>query len=57
MQGKIFRIGLMGYGSTESNVLTLLFAMEDGFLRQGHKLDRGAGVAAAVRSYEEQAAR
>ena len=57
MQGKIFRIGLMGYGSTESNVLTLLFALEDGFLKQGHKLDRGAGVAAAVRSYEEQAAR
>jgi alanine-glyoxylate transaminase/serine-glyoxylate transaminase/serine-pyruvate transaminase len=52
MQGKILRIGLMGFGSTESNVLSLLFALEDGFLKQGHKLERGAGVAAAVKSYE-----
>lgn len=53
MQGKILRIGLMGYGSTEPNVLSLLFALEDGFLKQGHKLERGVGVAAAVRCYEQ----
>jgi alanine-glyoxylate transaminase/serine-glyoxylate transaminase/serine-pyruvate transaminase len=53
MAGKILRIGLMGYGSTENNVLGLLFALEDGFLKQGHKLERGAGVVAAVRSYEQ----
>jgi alanine-glyoxylate transaminase/serine-glyoxylate transaminase/serine-pyruvate transaminase len=52
LAGKVLRIGLMGYGSTEQNVLGLLFALEDGFLKQGHKLERGAGVAAAVRSYE-----
>jgi alanine-glyoxylate transaminase / serine-glyoxylate transaminase / serine-pyruvate transaminase len=53
MQGKILRVGLMGYGSTEPNVLSLLFALEDGFLKQGHKLERGAGVLAAVRCYEQ----
>jgi alanine-glyoxylate transaminase/serine-glyoxylate transaminase/serine-pyruvate transaminase len=53
LQGKILRIGLMGYGSTEPNVLSLLFAMEDGFIKQGHKVERGAGVSAAVRSYEQ----
>ena len=53
MQGKILRIGLMGYGSTEPNVLSLLFALEDGFIKQGHQVERGAGVAAAVGSYEQ----
>jgi alanine-glyoxylate transaminase/serine-glyoxylate transaminase/serine-pyruvate transaminase len=53
MQGKILRIGLMGYGSTEPNVLSLLFALEDGFIKQGHKVERGAGVLAAVRCYEQ----
>jgi alanine-glyoxylate transaminase/serine-glyoxylate transaminase/serine-pyruvate transaminase len=54
LQGKILRIGLMGYGSTEPNVLSLLFALEDGFIKQGHKVERGAGVSAAVRSYEQR---
>ena len=53
LQGKILRIGLMGYGSTEPNVLSLLFALEDGFIKQGHQVERGAGVAAAVLSYEQ----
>jgi alanine-glyoxylate transaminase/serine-glyoxylate transaminase/serine-pyruvate transaminase len=53
MQGKILRIGLMGYGSTEPNVLSLLFALEDGFIKQGYQLERGAGVEAAVFSYEQ----
>jgi alanine-glyoxylate transaminase / serine-glyoxylate transaminase / serine-pyruvate transaminase len=53
MQGKILRIGLMGYGSTEPNVLSLLFALEEGFIKQGHKVERGAGVLAAVRCYEQ----
>ena len=33
----------MGYGSTETNVLSLLFALEEGFLKQSYKLERGAG--------------
>jgi alanine-glyoxylate transaminase/serine-glyoxylate transaminase/serine-pyruvate transaminase len=53
MQGKILRIGLMGYGSTEPNVLSLLFALEEGFIKQGHKVERGAGVLAAVQCYEQ----
>ncbi|HVP05985.1 MAG TPA: alanine--glyoxylate aminotransferase family protein [Dehalococcoidia bacterium] len=52
MQGKILRIGLMGYGSTEPNVFALLFALEQELLAQGYGLDKGAGVAAAVRSYD-----
>jgi alanine-glyoxylate transaminase/serine-glyoxylate transaminase/serine-pyruvate transaminase len=51
LQGQILRIGLMGYGSTEQNVLALLFALETEFAAQGHKLDKSAGVAAAVRYY------
>jgi alanine-glyoxylate transaminase / serine-glyoxylate transaminase / serine-pyruvate transaminase len=52
MQGKILRIGLMGYGSTEVNVFALLFAIEQELLAQGYALEKGAGVAAAVRSYD-----
>jgi alanine-glyoxylate transaminase/serine-glyoxylate transaminase/serine-pyruvate transaminase len=53
LQGQVLRIGLMGYGSTAQNVLALLFALEDELLKQGYGLDKGAGVAAAVRSYDE----
>jgi alanine-glyoxylate transaminase/serine-glyoxylate transaminase/serine-pyruvate transaminase len=52
MAGKILRIGLMGFGSTEVNVFALLFALEQELLAQGYKLEKGAGVAAAVRSYD-----
>lgn len=52
MQGQVLRIGLMGYGSTEPNVFALLFAIEQELLGQGYGLDKGAGVAAAVRSYD-----
>jgi alanine-glyoxylate transaminase/serine-glyoxylate transaminase/serine-pyruvate transaminase len=55
MQGQVLRIGLMGYGSTESNVFALLFAIEQELLAQNYKLDKGAGVSAAVRSYDNAA--
>jgi len=51
LQGKILRIGLMGVGSTESNVFSLLHALETQLPKQGFKLDPGAGVAAAARHY------
>jgi len=51
LRGQILRIGLMGYGSTDQNVLALLYALEAELAAQGHKLDRGEGVAAAVRYY------
>ncbi|MBI1886435.1 MAG: alanine--glyoxylate aminotransferase family protein [Chloroflexi bacterium] len=49
LQGKVWRIGLMGYASTAQNVLALLHALETQLSRQGFRLDKGAGVAAASR--------
>jgi len=49
LQGQILRIGLMGYGSTEVNVLALLHALETQLLKQGVRVEKGAGVAAASR--------
>lgn len=45
-RGKIFRVGLMGAGSTESNVLLLLAALEKSLKAEGFKL-AGSGVSAA----------
>ena len=53
LAGKIMRIGLMGYNSTPQNVLGLLFALETELLKLGVGLDKGAGVAASVRFYDE----
>jgi alanine-glyoxylate transaminase/serine-glyoxylate transaminase/serine-pyruvate transaminase len=53
LQGQILRIGLMGFGSTEQNVLLLLFALEKELGALGHGLEKGAGVAAAVRYYDD----
>ena len=55
MQGQILRIGLMGVGSTETNVMALLFALETQLRKQGFKLDPGTGLAAAARSYANAA--
>lgn len=49
LQGQIWRIGLMGYASTGANVLAVLHALESQLSRLGYKLEKGAGVAAAVR--------
>jgi len=37
LAGKVFRIGLMGYGSTAENVLLVLEALEDALQQQGYK--------------------
>jgi aspartate aminotransferase-like enzyme len=37
LAGKVFRIGLMGYGSTAENVLLILEALEEALDRQGYK--------------------
>jgi alanine-glyoxylate transaminase/serine-glyoxylate transaminase/serine-pyruvate transaminase len=50
LEGKVWRIGLMGYGSSPENVLALLFALEAQLLKQRFKLESGAGVAAAARA-------
>ena len=50
-KGKVWRIGLMGYGSRETNVLVLLAALEQLLAEHGHKFEHGAAVAAANEVY------
>jgi alanine-glyoxylate transaminase / serine-glyoxylate transaminase / serine-pyruvate transaminase len=52
-KGQVWRIGLMGYSSQKNNVLLLLAALEKTLLDQGHRLPAGAGVASAIRSYQQ----
>jgi alanine-glyoxylate transaminase / serine-glyoxylate transaminase / serine-pyruvate transaminase len=53
VKGKIWRVGLMGYSCQETNVLLFLVALEKTLLDQSMRLPAGAGVAAAVRSYQQ----
>jgi alanine-glyoxylate transaminase/serine-glyoxylate transaminase/serine-pyruvate transaminase len=50
-KGKVWRIGLMGYASRQSNVLLLLCALEQLLVRHGHRFEPGAAVAAANAVY------
>jgi alanine-glyoxylate transaminase / serine-glyoxylate transaminase / serine-pyruvate transaminase len=50
-KGKVWRIGLMGYASRETNVLVLLAALEQLLTEQGHRFEHGASVAAANAIY------
>lgn len=45
-KGKVWRIGLMGAGSTENNVLLLLAALEKALAQEGYKV-KASGVSAA----------
>jgi alanine-glyoxylate transaminase/serine-glyoxylate transaminase/serine-pyruvate transaminase len=49
LAGKVWRIGLMGMGSSAENVLAVLQALEQELSAQGFGLEKGAGVAAADR--------
>ncbi len=49
LQGRVWRIGLMGYSSQPQNVLALLHALEEELRRQGYRPQPGAGVDAAAR--------
>ncbi|HEV2499420.1 MAG TPA: hypothetical protein VGR97_08410, partial [Candidatus Acidoferrales bacterium] len=53
IKGKLWRVGLMGYGCQKNNVLVFLAALEKCLLDQGFRLPSGAGVGAAIRSYSE----
>lgn len=53
-KGKVWRVGLMGYGARANNVLVFLAALEQLLVEQGCKFDRGAGVAAANERYLAQ---
>ncbi len=50
-KGKVWRIGLMGYSSRQSNVLLLLAALEQLLAEHGHRFEHGASVAAANAVY------
>jgi len=50
LKGKVWRIGLMGYASTEQNVLLILSALEKLLAEEGYKTESGAGIKAAVES-------
>ena len=50
-KGKVWRIGLMGYGSRPANVLLFLSALEQLLAEQGLKFEHGASIAAANASY------
>lgn len=50
-KAKAWRIGLMGYGSSMTNVLLFLAALEQLLAEQGHRFTAGAGVAAANDRY------
>jgi alanine-glyoxylate transaminase / serine-glyoxylate transaminase / serine-pyruvate transaminase len=51
-KGKVWRIGLMGAGSTENNVLLLLAALEKCLRAEGYRV-KDSGVSAAAAFYEE----
>ncbi len=55
LAGKVFRIGLMGYGSSAENVLLVLEALEDALRQQGYS-PAGDGRAAAERALSAAAA-
>jgi alanine-glyoxylate transaminase/serine-glyoxylate transaminase/serine-pyruvate transaminase len=50
-KGKVWRIGLMGYGARPNNVLLVLGALEQLLAEQGAKFNHGASVAAANEFY------
>src|SRR5439155_1409418 len=50
-KGKVWRIGLMGFGSRPANVLLFLSALEQLLAEQGFKFERGASIAAANTVY------
>ena len=51
LQGRIWRIGTMGYSAQRQNVLLCLAALEVVLRAEGWKSEPGAGVAAAVACY------
>jgi alanine-glyoxylate transaminase / serine-glyoxylate transaminase / serine-pyruvate transaminase len=50
-KGKVWRIGLMGYGSRANNVFVLLAALEQLLAEQKHRFQHGASIAAASAAY------
>ena len=55
LQGRIWRIGSMGYNARRDAVLVTLAALETVLAAEGMKLQRGAGVDAALATFKESA--
>ena len=55
-KGRVWRIGLMGYGSRASNVYQFLAALEQLLAEQAYRFDQGASIAAASAAYREEGA-
>jgi len=53
LAGRIWRIGLMGYNSTASNVFHLLSIFEEALMAQGFEVPAGASLAAAQRAFRD----
>lgn len=51
LKGKIWRVGLMGYSSNETNVVYFLTALEQILREEGFEVPRGAGASAAREFY------
>lgn len=56
IQGKVWRIGLMGESATRTNVFALLGALEEIFARRGWSDRPGQALAAAAQVYAKEAA-
>ncbi len=52
-KGKVWRIGLMGYGARPNNVFVLLAALEQLLAEQKHRFQHGAALAAANEAYAQ----
>jgi alanine-glyoxylate transaminase/serine-glyoxylate transaminase/serine-pyruvate transaminase len=53
LKGKIWRVGLMGYSSSEANVLYFLTALEQTLRDQGFEVPQGRGPTAAREVYQK----
>ncbi len=54
LKEKFWRVGLMGWSNQKNHVLLFLAAFEKCLLDHGFNVPSGAGVGAAIRSYQEQ---
>jgi (S)-ureidoglycine-glyoxylate aminotransferase len=52
LQGRVWRIGTLGYSASRQNILLCLAALEAVLRRQGWRAATGAGVDAALAYYE-----
>ena len=52
-KGRVWRIGLMGYGARANNVWVFLGALEQLLAEQGYRFDQGASLSAANAIYAQ----